>query len=73
LLIFLPDAFRTISKEEGLKGLYKGLVPALFLTSHGAIQFAAYENLKKLAETFRPKDEAQVHSFQKKLLLFIDF
>lgn len=40
------DAFRTIIKNEGPVGLYRGLVPALFLTSHGMVQFGVYEKLK---------------------------
>jgi solute carrier family 25 (mitochondrial folate transporter), member 32 len=37
---------RTIVTNEGPLALYRGLVPALFLTSHGALQFMIYEELK---------------------------
>uniref|UniRef100_A0A8R7Q177 Mitochondrial folate transporter/carrier n=1 Tax=Triticum urartu TaxID=4572 RepID=A0A8R7Q177_TRIUA len=41
------DALRTIRKEEGWRALYRGIGPGLLLVTHGAIQFTAYEELRK--------------------------
>lgn len=38
ILLRSIDALQTIVREEGVAGLYKGLLPGLLLTSHGAIQ-----------------------------------
>lgn len=43
----IVDAVSSIIREEGFLGLYRGLLPALLLTSHGMIQFAAYEEAKR--------------------------
>ena len=40
-------ALQSIVKQDGVLGLYKGIVPALFLTTHGAVQFGSYEKLKQ--------------------------
>ncbi len=41
------DALRSVVRDEGVMGLYKGLFPSLLLVSHGALQFMCYEEIKK--------------------------
>lgn len=43
----MSRAFVKIFKQEGLRGLYKGFIPGVFGVSHGALQFMAYEEMKR--------------------------
>ncbi|KAI9203681.1 mitochondrial carrier domain-containing protein [Polychytrium aggregatum] len=44
----LWDCLSRTYRQEGIRGLYRGVVPALIGTSHGAVQFTVYEELKKV-------------------------
>uniref|UniRef100_A0A6N2LAC1 Folate transporter 1, chloroplastic n=1 Tax=Salix viminalis TaxID=40686 RepID=A0A6N2LAC1_SALVM len=55
----LYDAVKTIMREEGWRALYKGIVPSLFLVSHGALQFTAYEELRKVIVDFKAKQRKE--------------
>ncbi|KAH1260297.1 Folate transporter 1, chloroplastic [Glycine max] len=63
------DAFRTIMREEGFSALYRGIVPGLFLVSHGAIQFTAYEELRKVIVDFKSKGSTVDNQNPDKLLV----
>ncbi|KAI5581451.1 hypothetical protein BDE02_07G018100 [Populus trichocarpa] len=53
------DALKTIMREEGWRALYKGIVPSLFLVSHGAVQFTAYEELRKVIVDYKAKQRKE--------------
>ncbi|XP_014507611.1 folate transporter 1, chloroplastic isoform X6 [Vigna radiata var. radiata] len=67
------DAFRTIMREEGFSALYRGIVPGLFLVSHGAIQFTAYEELRKVIVDFKCKRSTVHNQNPDKLLNSVDY
>ncbi|KAK7346399.1 hypothetical protein VNO80_20917 [Phaseolus coccineus] len=67
------DAFKTILREEGFSALYKGIVPSLFLVSHGAIQFTAYEELRKITVDFKSKRSTVHNQNPDKLLNSVDY
>eukprot|EP01024_Parvocaulis_polyphysoides_P014647 TRINITY_DN1611_c1_g2_i2.p1 TRINITY_DN1611_c1_g2~~TRINITY_DN1611_c1_g2_i2.p1 ORF type:complete len:187 (+),score=13.71 TRINITY_DN1611_c1_g2_i2:100-660(+) len=47
----------TIARKEGIKGFYKGIVPALLLTLNPTLQFTIYEQLKSIGEKFQVKKQ----------------
>ncbi|KAF1872101.1 hypothetical protein Lal_00012322 [Lupinus albus] len=69
----LYDAVRTIMREEGFSALYRGIVPGLFLVSHGAIQFTAYEELRNVLVDLKNKRSKIHHQKPDKLLNSVDY
>lgn len=53
------DGLRTIYKTEGIPGLYRGTLLALFGVSNGAIQFMVYEKMKEWGFARQRKQFAQ--------------
>lgn len=47
------DCLLKIFRAEGFSGLYKGFTPGMIGVSHGALQFMAYEELKKMYNKHR--------------------
>lgn len=60
----LIDCWKKTYTNEGIRGLYRGLVPGFLGTSHGAVHFMAYENFKRMA-----RDRSQSSSLDTKDIL----
>ncbi|MCJ1472829.1 hypothetical protein MMC13_001478 [Lambiella insularis] len=56
------DGAKRIYKSDGFSGFYRGLVPSLFGVSHGALQFMAYEEMKKWRTVGRPGKQYQLNN-----------
>ncbi|KAF0441188.1 mitochondrial FAD carrier protein [Gigaspora margarita] len=53
------DGLYQIAKYEGIRGLYKGLVPGLLGVSNGALQFMFYEEMKKWRLRISPEEDRE--------------
>ncbi|GJD10914.1 Solute carrier family 25 member 36-A [Galdieria sulphuraria] len=53
------DAFQRIVREEGFRGLYKGLSASYWGVTEGAIHFVVYERLKKWMYQQKPPEQSQ--------------
>jgi solute carrier family 25 folate transporter 32 len=50
-----PGSLYSIARSEGIRGLYRGIGPAMLGVSHGGIQFMVYEELKSYHSTYKSK------------------
>jgi len=63
----------TLWKTQGIKGYYKGIIPGLFGTLHGAIQFVIYEKLKNQSKNLNTPDVLMASSISKILATIITY
>lgn len=59
-MTFFTDGLSTVWRMEGLAGLWKGTTLALVGVSNGAIQFMAYEEMKRWGFDRKRKQLAKV-------------
>ncbi|KAJ5092237.1 hypothetical protein NUU61_007107 [Penicillium alfredii] len=64
---------RQIYVAEGLSGFYRGLLPALFGVSHGALQFMAYEQMKAFRSRSTKSDGGGTNISTERMLGNSDF
>ncbi|CAG8703640.1 4943_t:CDS:2, partial [Cetraspora pellucida] len=55
----LIDGLYQIAKYEGIRGLYKGLIPGLLGVSNGAVHFMFYEEMKKWRLKIAPEKDRE--------------
>jgi len=60
----MVHVLRHVVREEGVMGLYNGIIPSLLLVSHGALQFMCYEEIKKLFQVYANNGEEHLSTFQ---------
>ncbi|XP_020209267.1 folate transporter 1, chloroplastic isoform X2 [Cajanus cajan] len=60
-------------RGEGFSALYRGIVPGLFLVSHGAIKLTAYEELRKVTVDFKSKRSTLHNQNPDNLLNSVDY
>ena len=59
----MADGIRQVYRSEGIRGFYRGLLPSLFGVSHGALQFMAYEQLKKYRRSSAGQNELSASDY----------
>jgi solute carrier family 25 folate transporter 32 len=61
----------TLYRTEGIRGMYRGFIPGLFGVSHGAVQFMAYEEIKKFVSYQQSTSTPVFSSFDTILMAII--